>query len=146
MCRKPDWALRFDRFLVDHAHTPFSYGQFDCCLFIADAIAAMTGTDLAAPFRGRYHSRKSALEAVKTYCGRASVRTLVERAAAEQAMPVIPVPCAQRGDLLLLARPKGHSLALVALNGREALVLRRAGIWRLPLAELGSQAQCAWRV
>lgn len=138
--------MRLDRFLLDHAHAPFAYGRFDCCLFVADAIHAMTGTDIAARFRGRYHSRKSAHQAIKTYCGKPSVRTLIERAATEHGMPAIPVSCAQRGDLLLLKRAKGYSLGILALNGRDALVMRRVGIWRLPLAELGSQACSAWRV
>lgn len=146
LCRKPDWAMRLDRFLLDHAHAPFAYGRFDCCLFVADAVLAMTGTDLAEPFRGLYRTRKTAFQAVEIYCGERSVRTLIERAAFEHGMPAIPVALAQRGDLLLLKRPKGYSLALLALNGRDALVMRRIGIWRLPLAEIGSQAYSAWRV
>ena len=61
MTRLPDWKLRLDRFLKAEARRPFAYGQADCALFAAGAVAAMTGTDHAAAFRGRYDTLSGGL-------------------------------------------------------------------------------------
>jgi hypothetical protein len=43
--------------LLEHQSDSFSYGRWDCCLFVCDAIRVMTGIDLAADYRGAYSSR-----------------------------------------------------------------------------------------
>jgi hypothetical protein len=50
MKRLPDWRSRLAA--ATEAHRRDASG--DCALKVADAIAAMTGVDLAAPYRGRY--------------------------------------------------------------------------------------------
>ena len=57
LTRLPGWQGALDRFLTAHRETRFQYGVWDCCLFACDAIEVMTGVDVAAQFRGRYHSR-----------------------------------------------------------------------------------------
>lgn len=52
--RLPDWQVRLQRWLLGLPVRPLQPGQHDCCLFMAGAVAAQTGVDLAAPFRGRY--------------------------------------------------------------------------------------------
>ena len=39
---------------------PFVWGTFDCCLFAADIVQALTGVDYAAGYRGTYHSEAEA--------------------------------------------------------------------------------------
>ena len=48
MTRKPDWQALLDAFLAEHQFDSFQYGRWDCCLFVCDAIQAMTGVDPAA--------------------------------------------------------------------------------------------------
>ena len=55
--RKPDWQALLDAFLAEHQFDSFQYGRWDCCLFVCDAILAMTGVDPAAAYRGTYSSR-----------------------------------------------------------------------------------------
>jgi hypothetical protein len=94
----------------------------------------MTGHDLAAPYRGKYRSRKEALAMAKP------LRSFLETALSD--LPVIPVLSAQRGDIVLVNRGRDVSLGLIALNGREILAASKAGYLRLPV----SLAESAWRV
>jgi cell wall-associated NlpC family hydrolase len=142
LTRKSDWHIHLDKFLLAHGKTPFRYGEMDCSLFVFDAVHAMTGTDLAAPYRGRYHSRKQALALAKQHTGKASLRALLT--AVLDPLPAVPVLLAQRGDIVLVRRGKHDvSIAIVSLDGRTILAASNTeGFVRLPLA-LGIRA---WRV
>jgi Domain of unknown function (DUF6950) len=132
MQRFRDWATRLEAFLGSGPAREFRYGEFDCCLFVCDAIYVMTGADPAELFRGRYSNRRQARKLLARAGGVAAV-------AARYGLPEIPVPLAGRGDVLLM---KPSALGLVALNGRDALVLTDAGIGRRAAAG----ALRAWRV
>src|ERR1041385_7487616 len=127
LARLPDWQSRLAQFLLAHRSTPFSYGRFDCCLFVCDAITAMTGTDPAARFRGTYSSLKEA----RRY---GSVRKITEQVTTEFEMPEIPVLRAQRGDIVLIKRSRDYSLGLVGLSGSIA-VLIKSGFTHIPLTQ-----------
>lgn len=143
LARKHNWQSALDRFLLDHQCDKFSYGTWDCCLFVCDAIQVMTGVDVAAPFRGAYDSRTKAMTAVRKYTGKASVRAVVEKVTADNAMLPVPILRAQRGDVVLIRRgARDFSLGIVALNGQDAVVLAPGGIARIPVAD----AIQGWRV
>ena len=142
MQRRPDWQAVLDSFLGAHANRRFEYGTWDCCLFVCEAIAAMTGVDLAASYRGQYSTRAGARRLIGEQFGTVSILAVAENAAAAHDMPEVPVPHAQRGDMVLVARGRDYSPGLVALNGREAIVTSKRGLWRLPL----SRAVRAWQV
>ena len=61
--RLPDWRPRLIAYLHEVAHKPFVEGQHDCALFAAGAVQAMTGTDLAAEWRG-YSSTREGIKAL----------------------------------------------------------------------------------
>lgn len=65
IARYPDWRGRLLTYLGACARTPFAPGAHDCALFAAGAVAAMTGTDLAAGWRGRYGSLADGLLALR---------------------------------------------------------------------------------
>jgi hypothetical protein len=142
LSRLPCWQCRLSRFLSLRQRDPFAYGKFDCCLFAANAIQEMTGTDIAAYFRGRYSSRKEALALVKDYVGRVSIRLLTEKVATEHGMRKVSILTAQRGDLILIQRSRDYSLGIVDLSGSRVAVLGSSGIGRIALRD-GSRA---WRV
>jgi uncharacterized protein DUF6950 len=102
----------------------------------------MTGADVAERFRRRYTTRKEALEAVKEYTGKASVRAIVEALFREHGMREVPVLCGQRGDAVLVKRGRDYSLGLIALDGKEIIALAKDSLLRWPL----SRAVRAWRV
>ena len=65
MTRLDDWHARLAAYVYEAGRTPFAYGAHDCALFAAGAVAAMTGTDLASDWRGRYRTLAGGLKAVK---------------------------------------------------------------------------------
>jgi hypothetical protein len=135
LSRLPCWQCSLSKFLFLNSDRHFAYGSFDCCLFVCDAIQAMTGTDIAARFRGAYSSLKEA----RKY---GSVRKIVEQVTAEFAMPEVSILHAQRGDAALVKRRHSYVLGLVDLNGRQIVVLSGNGLMRIPVRE----ASRAWRV
>lgn len=142
LVRKHNWQTILHNYIHTQANSSFKYGTFDCCLFVAGCIHAMTDVDLAEPLRGSYSSRKEAMQAVKTYCGKASVRAVVEKVATEHGLQIVPPLCAQRGDMVLIKRGRDYSLGLVSLSGRDIYAAGEHGIVRLPL----TAAVKAWRI
>lgn len=142
MQRLPNWQSALEIFITEHRADAFSYGSFDCCLFPADAVLVMTGVDLAAPFRGKYNSRRSAIAAMREYAGAGSVKATIEKAAAAHEMPEVSIMKAGRGDMVLLKRPSDWSLGIIAMNGLEVTVLTKNGLENTPL----DSSMRAWRV
>jgi hypothetical protein len=88
----------------------FAYGDFDCCLFAADVVFAMTGIDYATPFRG-YHSRPSAYRLIAEY---GSLTVLLTSVLGEPMEPSF----AGRGDVVLadIATVEGGESAGICLG------------------------------
>jgi hypothetical protein len=142
MTRLPDWQARLDSFLRAHAHAPFVYGSWDCCLFVCSAIYEMTGVDPAQDFRGNYNSRGEAYRSIKAATGSGSVQAIVANITAKLQMPEIPVRRAQTGDIVLIERARDFSLGLIALSWSEIIVCRARGLCRISL----THSVRAWRV
>lgn len=64
MRRIENWPLALAAFLKSRELDSFDYGTNDCLLFSADAVLAITGIDVAAPYRGTYSSETEALALV----------------------------------------------------------------------------------
>lgn len=56
LIRLPDWQPRLQAWICSRRAQPIQPGAWDCCLFGAGAIEALTGVDLAAGWRGRYNT------------------------------------------------------------------------------------------
>jgi hypothetical protein len=140
--RHLNWPALLEEFLAQNKERTFRYGSWDCCLFVADAIQTMTGTDLAAEYREQYSNRAQAMLAVSERTGRPSVRSVAEhQARIHEMLPVEPLRAA-RGDMVLLKRGKDYSLGIVAMNGYEVLIAMKTGYAAVSIAK----ACRAWRV
>ncbi|MGL5116503.1 MAG: DUF6950 family protein [Beijerinckiaceae bacterium] len=64
MTRHEDWRARLASLVAARRAQAFVWGEADCCLWASDAVAAMTGRDIAAPLRG-YSTRFGALRALR---------------------------------------------------------------------------------
>lgn len=118
MQRYDDWPSRLSSYLESRRHTQFAYGSHDCCLFVADAIEAMTGVDVAAHFRDQYHSRFGALRRLRERSVRPTVDVIAGQVFGAYGLPEIQAAYAQRGDVLALSLDReGVVLGLVALDG-----------------------------
>lgn len=95
--RRPDWTLRLAVLLENRRAAPLTWGTHDCCLFAADAIEAITGSDPAAAYRGLYTSQAEA-EVIQ---GERGLEGLVADVLATFGAPECPLAHIQRGDVVL---------------------------------------------
>lgn len=133
MTRLPDWPTRLAAFIEARRVRAFSWGESDCCLFVCDAIEAMTGTDPGARWRGLYASEKGARRVLRDNGGVSGIATLLLGAP-------VPPALAGRGDVMMIDTPTGDALT-VCLGGVIA-AQGQDGIAFFPVAT----AKCAWRV
>jgi hypothetical protein len=131
MTRKPDWQSALSEYLDGCEGTVFKYGRFDCCLFVCDAILAMTGTDVAAAFRGKYSNRIEAIRAIHETTGRKTIQSVVEAVTTQFGMKEVNISLAQRGDVVLLQRCNDYSVGIVDLSGKFMVMASRDGIYRI---------------
>ena len=144
MTRTENWATEeFHEFLLSRASTPFTWGENDCALFAADGIEAMTGTDIASDFRGKYTDEASALEAIKTIAGGTTVEDAAAYCAEKHGLTEWKYPLmAQRGDLVVVDDDGRIGAGLVHLNGRHVVAPSDEGLKRIPITSI----KRAWHV
>lgn len=130
--RVRDWEQRLSAFVAERMQMPFEWGRNDCCLFAADAVKAMTGTDHAAGLR--VHT--SALEAVRLVEQRGGLRQIATDALGESVSPLM----ATVGDVVVLVN-EGREL-LAVCNGGTAIAPGEQGMVALGM----DAALAAWRV
>lgn len=106
---------------------PFGYGRMDCTLFVAGAVAAMTGVGPAVPHRGRYRSLQGGLKRLRRQGFPDHVAFVAAR------LRAIPVARATAGDLAVLPGPQGPALGLV--RGTHIYVMAEAGLALVPLLD-----------
>lgn len=133
MQRLEDWPTRLAEFIEARRERAFSWAESDCCLFVCDAIEAMTGIDPGARWRGLYSTEKGARRVLRDNGG-------VSGIAATVLGPAVPSALAGRGDVVLIDTPHGEALAMclggiVAAQGGDGLIF-------VPAAS----AKAAWKV
>lgn len=129
----PDAARqRFDALILERTGTPFAWGRHDCCLWAADCVLAITGTDPAADVRGTY---ADAAGAAAVLAGIGGIETAGARAG-EQIAPMF----ATWGDVGLVVSDGRNTLAVCA--GAGWLAPAADGLALLPF----NAAMTAWRV
>jgi hypothetical protein len=141
MTRLDDWQTRLSAYIVTNAAQPFHYGVLDCGLFVAGAIEAMTGVDVAGELRG-YTTQKEAFAAIQRLCGEPSMPAVADYLASAYGIAEQPVAFAQCGDPVQMRRGRRASLGIVAMHGTELLTPYSDGLLRVPL----SCATRAWHI
>jgi hypothetical protein len=140
--RKPDWQEKLQLVVEFFIDQPFAWGVHDCALFACNAVAEMTGTDLAVDFRGTYCNREGAFKALYDFCGSASLEKTAEFIAERHGMPEVGVRYAQRGDVVLLDQDESPALGIVGLSGTHAWAATEKGLTSVPV----ENCRRAWRV
>jgi hypothetical protein len=137
--RRYDWRARLADTIEAQRRRPFT-GDYNCAIFAADCVCAMTGVDLAAPYRGM--SFDAAVAAMQAN-GYPDLCALV---AAH--LPEIAPAFARAGDVAAFAvssgdiaredgreRP-GAGWAIGIVNGERVTVLRQEGLGTLLLTQV----------
>jgi hypothetical protein len=144
LTRTHTWDTReLTQFLRERDRVPFSWGTIDCCLTPADAILAMTGTDIADDFRGKYSTEVEAFRLIREVTGGSTVADAAAHCAAKHGLVEWPSPLlAQRGDLVVIQDADRLIAGIVDLNGRHVVSAGAEGLKRLP----ASAVTRAWKV
>lgn len=103
--RVAGWRGRLAEYLASVADKPFRPGHHDCALFAAGAVAAMTGADPAAAWRGRYTTLAGGLRVIRRD-GHAGPIDLVA-----SLYPATKRP--QAGDVAVIGTDEGPALGIV---------------------------------
>lgn len=126
-----DWQSKLAEVIESRHKTPFSWGQQDCCMFAADCVWAMTGSDPAFDVRGQYSDADGAARLLAKFGG--VVALAEDRLGAE-----VPPRCASIGDI-----------GVVESEGRECLAVNNGTLrWLVPGEHglvLFGHALRAWR-
>lgn len=134
MDRLANWEERLSSFLRDRRRAPFKYGSNDCAMFASDAVIAITGTDPAPDFRGKYRTLAGSVRALRDIGEGDLDRTFSDR------FPSKPVAFARRGDLVFNGEAVGVCLgADCAFVGSEENV---EGLVTIPTMQMKK----AWAV
>ena len=131
--RLPDWQPRLVAYLARVSAAPFAFGQHDCALFAAGAVEAMTGTDPAARWRGKYATAAQGLARLRRV-GIADATDLCAQLFAD-----VPVLMAAPGDLAVIDTPDGPAMGVV--QGHLIYVLSQT-TGRLGLVDLLAAKRC----
>lgn len=107
MQRFPDWQQRLALWLRANRTRPFAQGKWDCGLFAAGAVEAMTGVDIVADVRGRYTTTKGAMRVLRRMGFDDHVALFASHC------PEIPTLEARPGDLVTFRTAEGLALAVV---------------------------------
>lgn len=111
--RFDDWPEVLDSVIESARHKLFSWGHHDCCLFAADAVLAMTGTDPAKSLRGEYETLRGALRIIDANGG---MELMCDRLALAADMHRVAINSAKRGDIVLVENPLMDALGVVLGN------------------------------
>jgi hypothetical protein len=130
--RNRDWTTRLHDVIKAAYGRPFSWGEFDCCLFAADCTLAVCGIDPAAEYRGKYNTEAGAKRLLKKIHGSLE-------AAWDVAFVRIPPAFIQRGDVALYEGEQGRSVAVFWAN--EFWSVADDGVCRIKCAPLA-----VWRI
>ena len=128
--RLANWQTALSNYLSTYDHR-FKYGEHDCFLFVAGAIAAQSGIDVSVGVT--YTSRRESLAEIKRY-GRSFADAF---AAVVARYGILPCPAvrAHRGDPVVIQQGRrSTSLGIVSLSGKDIISVTNTGLARLPLA------------
>ena len=127
-----EWQIALEALLKTRWSAPFTWGQQDCCLFAADCVLAVTGSDPAEDVRGAYSTEAGAARLLRQHGGAAK---LAEERLGEEIAPLFM----QVGDVALVHVAERDMLAVCF--GPHLLAPGPDGLVYVPL----DHALRAWR-
>lgn len=122
-----DWPTRLNKYFDECAFKEFEYGVFDCALFVADGIQAMTGVDILSKYRGKYRNEEEAkfliihFDLSSDLPLQASFDKIINFIADEYKFKNVTKNFVPRGGIVLMDEMFSNSLGLVDLSGRAII-------------------------
>src|SRR6185312_3147332 len=94
-------------------------------------VLAITGTDLATEFRGKYSNEAEATQLIKDFAG-SDIEALAIKVASDKSLKEVPVKFASRGDIVVIKQGDGNALGIVGSDARYVFVTTEKGLTRFP--------------
>ncbi len=136
--RFEQWERRLLSRIELYGRVPFVWGKFDCCLFVADCVWALTQKNPATPWRGTY-SDEAGAQAIIAAAG--GVAGLAAQALAGIGVTErIPPAFGQRGDPCVFVHEGRDTMGIV--YGAEIMAKAPTGLARVPL----DRATVCWAI
>ena len=135
--RFENWPERLNQYIADCQQKQFSWGEFDCALFTAGAIKAMTGLDLIRKLDLNYHSVYGANLITKPFGG---LLELANTVAKQCAFSKQKISLAKRGDAVTTQTQLGMALGICL--GQHAAFPNQLGLIFKPT----KNSACSWRI
>lgn len=136
--RQDNWEKAFNHMFEVKKDEPFAWGSNDCCIFVADFIAAIAGIDLARGFRYSYHDFRGAARLIRSFGGMLGLA--VEFLNKNGFKPNKP-QFSQRGDVVLINLKDGKR-AFGINAGKYAVFPGKTGIEQIPIQNI----YMTWRI
>ena len=109
--RHDHWPRLLSEAIQAAAQTPWSWATDNCALFTADCVLAMTGTDIAKGYRGRYKTARGWNRIIK-----GDVEIIAVKICEAHAMKEIDPAYAQRGDIVIFLSQGEKCVGVVSDN------------------------------
>ncbi|MFC6490907.1 DUF6950 family protein [Nitratireductor sp. GCM10026969] len=135
--RIPGWRSRVEAVIDEIKYSPFAWGERDCGPWLVGRVVeAVTGEDLAAPYRGRYRTATGAVRLMQAE-GFESLGDLVA-----SLLPEIHPSQAKIADIAAFADDSALGFSLGVVNGERVFVMGENHLGTMNLL----QAERAFRV
>ena len=102
MTRIDGWENKLETYFLSRKDTPFIWGKTDCCMFVADAIKAITEVDVGEYFRDKYTKILPAYALMKAYSNGGSLQETWERIASDNKMKQVYNKDMLPGDIVTM--------------------------------------------
>lgn len=130
--RNRDWTTQLAHTIKAATERPFSWGEFDCCLFAANCAVAVCGIDPAEQYRGRYTTETGAKRLLKKIHGSLD-------GAWDACFQRINPAFIQRGDVAMYDGENGRGVAVfwagefwsVTEDGAGRIACEPLVVWRV---------------
>ncbi len=129
--KKAGWESALYEYVAHSKDVVFTWGENDCCLWVARFVDKVCDTDYASLFDGKYNTAAGATALMQSK-GFSSTEEV-----ADAYFHSIPRAYAQRGDIVL--HPQG---ALGICTGRKSFFLKEEGLTEIDTLE----CQKAWEI
>ena len=125
MHRKPEALQDLNALLVNKKDEPFVWGKWDCCIFSADCVLAMTGEDKINIFRGAYFDKRTAATLLREQGQGTLVKTIEHMLGSPTSKHM-----AWRGDIVIRKNNVGVCV------GTQAAFVAEEGLMLFPMHEI----------
>lgn len=127
--KKIGWETKLITYLHKVTEKKFRPGELDCILFSAGAVKAITGTDYAKPFKGKYKTIDDGLALLKDLGFNSHVDYVASL------LPELPsVLHAQRGDVAIVKDMNGND-AIGIVQSDHVYLMTLNGLTLVPLLD-----------